>query len=185
MSPSPQLTAVVLRLTKKSPFPRIGVGQKSSAVEFTGSPRFTGAPHGAPTLARLATQMSRSVLVSPAKRGRVVAMYRLSPSGDWIGQPSWNVVFSSELLPAISSIFCAGAHGEKCIAWAAAASAVRLVSAATNATFIPFRILTPFPTCSSPESAAHVLVGSHEARKRLPTGLLWRQASAPGGCLPA
>jgi hypothetical protein len=30
--------------------------------------------------------MSRSVLVSPAKRGRVVAMYRLSPSGDWIGR---------------------------------------------------------------------------------------------------
>jgi hypothetical protein len=32
-------------------------------------------------------------------------MYKLSPSGDWIGQPSREVVFSSELFPPISSIF--------------------------------------------------------------------------------
>jgi hypothetical protein len=45
--------------------------------------------------------------------------------------------------------FWAGAQAEKCIAWAGAASAVRLISAASSATFIPLRIFTPFPTCSS------------------------------------
>jgi hypothetical protein len=74
MSPRPQLSAVARRLTKKRPFPRIGVGQKSSAVELTGSPGLTGAPHGAFLLGRWATQMSRSVLVSPSKRGRFEAM---------------------------------------------------------------------------------------------------------------
>jgi hypothetical protein len=37
-------------------------------------------------------------------------MYRLRPSGDWIGQPSMSVVFSSGLLPSMSSIFWAVAH---------------------------------------------------------------------------
>jgi hypothetical protein len=40
-------------------------------------------------------------------------MYRLSPSGDWMGQSSRNGVFSSELFPPISSIFWAGLHAEK------------------------------------------------------------------------
>ena len=116
MSPSPQLAAVDLRLTKKSPPPRTGVGQKSSAAELTGSPRFSGAPNGASVLSRCATQMSSS----PCPPGRFEAMYRLSPSGDWIGQPSSDGVFSSELLPAISSTFWAGAQAEKCIASATA-----------------------------------------------------------------
>ena len=44
---------------------RIGVGQKSSAVELTGEATFCGAPKGACLFLRCATQMSRSVLVSP------------------------------------------------------------------------------------------------------------------------
>jgi hypothetical protein len=61
-------------LTKKSPPPRTGVGQKSLAVELIGVPTFSGAPQGALRLSRCATQISRSVLVSPAKRGRLEAM---------------------------------------------------------------------------------------------------------------
>ena len=95
----------------------MGVGQKSSAAELTGSPRFSGAPKGASVLARWATQMSSG----PIPPGRFDAMYRLSPSGDWIGQPSRDGVFSSELLAAISSTFWAGAQAEKCAAWASAA----------------------------------------------------------------
>jgi hypothetical protein len=54
-------------------------------------------------------------------------------------------VFSSELLPLISSIFWAVPQAEKFAACAAATSAVRLMSAATIATFIPLRIFAPFP----------------------------------------
>src|ERR671910_823051 len=104
MSPSPQLSSVVRRLTKIRPSPRTGVGQKSSAAELMGAGRFSGGPKGLLTVSRRATQMSSS----PWPPGRFVAMYRLSPSGDWIGQPSRNAVFSSELLPSISSTFCAG-----------------------------------------------------------------------------
>ena len=143
MSPMPQLSAVVLRLTNKSLPPPIGVGQKSSAVELTGAPALTGAPHGAPTLARRATQMSRSVLVSPAKRGRFDAMYRLSPSGDWIGQPSRNGVFSSGLFPPISSIFAAGAQAEGCSPCATAGSSAAATSAAGNAGLILARMVSP------------------------------------------
>ena len=49
-------------------------------------------------------------------------MKRLFPFGDRIGQPSSEVVLSSELLPAISSIFCAVLQSES--AGAAAAVAV-------------------------------------------------------------
>ena len=52
-------------------------------------------------------------------------MYRLSPSGDWIGQPSSDGVFSSELLPPISSIFCAAPQAES-----ATAAPARLTAAA-------------------------------------------------------
>jgi hypothetical protein len=105
----PQVTpGVTLRLTKNRRFPRTGVGQKSSAAELTGSGRFTGAPQGALSDARCATQMSMSVLGSPGNRGRVEAMYRLSPSGDWIGHPSWcRGVFSSLLVPGTLSAFTA------------------------------------------------------------------------------
>src|SRR5512133_3211182 len=110
MSPNPQVTpTTTLRLTKNSPFPRTGVGQKSSAVELIGSGRFTGAPHGSLVLARVDTQMSRP----PMPPGRFEAMYRLSPSGDSIGQPSWEGVFTSGSFPAISSIFWAVLHAEK------------------------------------------------------------------------
>jgi hypothetical protein len=52
--------------------------------------------------------MSMSVLGSPGNRGRVEAMYRLSPSGDWIGHPSWcRGVFSSLLVPGTLSAFTA------------------------------------------------------------------------------
>src|SRR5919106_5456189 len=111
MSPSPQVTpAIVLLLTNRRPFPWIGVGQKSSESELIDSGRLTGAPHGSLALARVATQMSRP----PLPPGRLEAMYRLSPSGDWIGHPSVNAVFRSGWFPAISSIFCARLHAEKC-----------------------------------------------------------------------
>src|SRR5918995_7051718 len=125
MSAIPQLPDSASLLTKNRPPPRTGVGQKSSAAELTGSPRFCGGPQGAFVLSRRATQTSSR----PRPPGRLDAMYRLSPSGDWIGQPSRNGVFSSELLPAISSAFWAGAQPESCIASAAAASGTRLAIA--------------------------------------------------------
>src|SRR5215216_2088981 len=129
--PIPHVTPGSTRLlTKNSPPPRIGVGQKSSAVELTGAPRFCGAPQGASFDSRSATQMSMSVLVSPSKRGRVDAMKRLSPSGAWIGQPSWNAVFNSPLVPGTSSALTAGAQGENSIACAAGANAASSASAA-------------------------------------------------------
>src|SRR5919109_4002126 len=109
MSARPQLPGRASRLTKNRPLPRTGVGQKSSAAELIGSPRFCGAPHGSAVLARRATQMSKP----PTPPGRLEARYRDSPLGDWIGQPSSDVVLSSELLPPISSIFWAGAHAVK------------------------------------------------------------------------
>src|SRR5829696_9678963 len=131
MSPMPQVTpGSTRRLTKNSPSPRIGVGQKSSAVELTGAPRFCGAPQGASVDSRSATQMSMSVRVSPSKRGRVDAMNRLRPSGAWIGQPSWNAVFNSPLVPGTSSALTAGAQGENSIACAAGANAARSASTA-------------------------------------------------------
>src|SRR5689334_17045416 len=103
MSPCPHAPGSASLLTKnRPPFPT-GVGQKSSAAELTGSPRFCGAPHGALVLARVAIQMSSP----PLPPGRFEAMYRLRPSGDWAGQPSSDGVFNSELLPPNSSIFCA------------------------------------------------------------------------------
>src|SRR4051812_39378820 len=112
MSPIPQAPGSASRLTKNRSPPRIGVGQKSSADELTGSPRFCGAPQGEAVVARWATQMSRSDLGSPTKRGRFDAMYRLRPSGDWWGHPSSDGVLTSELLPAISSTFWAVAQSE-------------------------------------------------------------------------
>src|SRR5919202_1307106 len=110
MSPRPHVTSgTTLRLTKKRPFPRTGVGQKSSDAELIGSGRFTGAPQESLALARVDTQMSRP----PFPPGRFEAMYRLSPSGDWIGQPSRKGVFRSTWLPSISSTFCAVLHAEK------------------------------------------------------------------------
>src|SRR5215203_3757081 len=101
MSASPQVTpSTTLLLTNRRPFPWIGVGQKSSDAELIGSGRFTGAPQGSPALARVAAQMSRP----PLPPGRFEAMYRLSPSGDWIGHPSSEGVFRSGWFPAISSI---------------------------------------------------------------------------------
>src|SRR5215204_7490403 len=131
----PQKPALVL--TKKRPPPLIGVGQKSLAAEFTGAPTFTGAPHGAALFARRATQMS----IPPSPPGRFEAMYRLSPSGDSIGQPSSAAVLSSTLLPAISSIFCAGAHTEKCGPPAEAAAASDAATATTPATATATRLV--------------------------------------------
>jgi hypothetical protein len=65
-------------------------------------------------------------------------MYRLRPSGDSIGQPSTKGVFSSELLPAISSIFCAVPHEDRCGPATAAAAAD------TIRTAIPTRIFALF-----------------------------------------
>ena len=51
MSPCPQAPGSASRLTKNRPPLPTGVGQKSSAAELTGSPRFSGAPHDALVLA--------------------------------------------------------------------------------------------------------------------------------------
>src|SRR5215212_7389309 len=133
MSPMPHVTpGSTRRLTKNSPSPRIGVGQKSSAVELTGAPRFCGAPQGESFDSLSATQMSISVRVSPSKRGLVDAMNRFNPSGAWIGQPSWNAVFNSPLVPGTSSALTAGAQGENSIACAAAGTNTASSASATK-----------------------------------------------------
>src|SRR5690242_6829427 len=90
MSPRPH--ELGLR-TKKSPLPRTGVGQNSSAALLRSAPgssfTLTGFPHASSVLARCATHRSR-----PALPGRFDAMYRFSPSGDWIGHPSCAAVFT-------------------------------------------------------------------------------------------
>src|SRR3569832_1541092 len=73
--------------TKNSERPYTGVGQKSFATEFTGSPRFLGSCHGEVRLSRSATQMSLPTLPGTAP-GRAEAKNRLSPSGASMGQPS-------------------------------------------------------------------------------------------------
>src|SRR5512145_1819718 len=110
MSPCPQAPGSASLLTKNRPPLPTGVGQKSSAAELTGSPRFCMAPQGELVLARVAVQMSSP----PLPPGRFEAMYRLRPSGDWIGQPSSDGVLSSELLPPTSSIFCAVVQSANC-----------------------------------------------------------------------
>src|SRR4029079_3372424 len=105
MSPCPQLSAVERLLTNRSFPPRSGVGQKSFAAELMGAGSFSGAPNGSPTLSRVATQMFRSGVLSPALSGVLYAMWSWRLSGDRIGHPSSEVVLSSELLPAISSTF--------------------------------------------------------------------------------
>src|SRR5688500_2784978 len=101
MSPCPHAPGSASLLMKNKPPLPTGVGQKSSAAEFTGSPRSCGAPQGEVALDRVATQMSSP----PFPPGRFEAMNRLSPSGDWIGQPSSDGVLTSALLPPIVSIF--------------------------------------------------------------------------------
>src|SRR6185437_9544311 len=106
MSPRPH--ELGLR-TKKSPFPRTGVGQNSSALVFSLAPgasfRLTGSPQDSTLLPRCATQRS-----SPALPARFEAMYRLSPSGDWIGQPSCAGVFTPTA--STGSTSAAGAQAE-------------------------------------------------------------------------
>jgi signal transduction histidine kinase len=119
------------RLTKNSPRLPTGVGQKSSAAEFTGSPRFVGAFQGTLVEARVATQMSSP----PIPPGRFEAMKRLRPSGDWIGHPSTDGVFTSAWFPAISSIFWDALHAAS---WAPAATAVMptTIVAATDSALV-------------------------------------------------
>src|SRR5215211_169228 len=156
----PQKPALVL--TKKSPPPAIGVGQKSLAAEFTGAPTFTGAPHEAALLARRATQMS----MPPSPPGRFEAMYRLSPSGDSIGQPSSATVLSSTLLPAISSIFCAGAQPEKCGPPAQATAANDAATATTPATATAARLV--IETCRFVYGSNAALRALQRGRTRAP-----------------
>src|SRR5919106_843068 len=125
MSPSPQVTpAVVLRLTKKSPSPRTGVGQKSSAALLIGSGRLEAAPHGSLVDSLVTTQMSSK----PFPPGRFDAMYMLRPSGDSIGHPScWGVLTPSGV--AGSSTITASPQAEKCGPPAPAAAAASAKSA--------------------------------------------------------
>src|SRR5436190_8724255 len=129
MSAPPQAPAPPRSLTNRSRLPRRELGQKSFALEYTGAPRFCGGPQRASRLSRCATQMS----LPPRPPGRLDAMYRLSPSGDWIGQPSLNCVFSSELVPATDSAFTGVAHGVKCMAVATPVSAANTTTAPTVA----------------------------------------------------
>src|SRR5919202_5938012 len=118
MSPCPQAPGSAFLLTKNRPRLPTGVGQKSSAAELTGSPTFTGSPHGALVLARVDIQMSSP----PFPPGRFEARYRLRRFGDWIGQPSSAGVLISELLAPISSIFSADVHADASPASASAAT---------------------------------------------------------------
>src|SRR5690606_10262721 len=79
--------------TNSSQRPSIGVGQKSLAAELTGAPRLTGAPKGSSFEARSDAQMS--LPPSAPSPARVLAMYRLRPSGDSIGQPSADGLLTS------------------------------------------------------------------------------------------
>ena len=133
-----------LRLTKNRPLPRTGVGQKSSAGELTGSPRFCGAPQGASVLGRRATQMSSP----PTPPGRLEAMYSLRSSGDWMGQPSSDGVFSSALFPPISSISCAWLYTEARVAPAGAAIKRPRRPRRTHAAVHAFRICCVMPSPS-------------------------------------
>src|SRR3954468_15971091 len=120
---------VTLRLTKNSLPPRVGVGQKSSEDELIGAGRFSGAPQGASFAARCATQMS----IPPWPPSLVDAKYRLIPSGDWIGHPSWAAgSFSSELVPGTLSALTAVPHGEKSSACADGAKNAAATSATTT-----------------------------------------------------
>src|SRR5215208_6613145 len=121
MSPIPQVTpAIVLRLTKNSPFPRTGVGQKSSAAELIGSGRLEAGPQGLLVDSLVTTQMSRA----PFPPGRFDAMYMLRPSGEEMGQPScWGVLTPSGV--AECSTITALPQVEKCGPAAAAAAAAR------------------------------------------------------------
>src|SRR5574340_1777269 len=125
MSPWPHAPGSASRLTKNRPFPFFptGVGQKSSAAELTGSPRFRGAPHGADVLERVAVQMSRP----PLPPGRFDAKYRLNPSGDWIGQPSaYGLLRSTWLPPTASSFWAVPQAADASPASASAARATRI-----------------------------------------------------------
>jgi hypothetical protein len=133
MSPIPQVTpAIVRRLTKKSPFPRTGVGQKSSAAELIGSGRLEAGPQGSLVDSLVTTQMSSS----PFPPGRFDAMYMLRPSGEEMGQPScWGVLTPSGV--AEFSTITALPQVEKCGPAAAAAAAAR-TSRAVPTTSIAF-----------------------------------------------
>src|SRR6266536_6674925 len=127
MSPLPQLPGPPRSLTNRSRFPRRGVGQKSFAAELIGAPRFCGAPQRASVLSRVATQMSWP----PRPLGLFDAMYRLRPSGDWMGHPSLKLVLRSELVPGTASAFTGVLHGAKSIADATAGRSVTRITAPT------------------------------------------------------
>src|ERR671910_2701993 len=135
MSPRPH--ALGLR-TKKSPFPRTGVGQNSSALVFRSDPgasfRLTGLPHWSPS--RWPTHRSSA----PAPPPRVDAIYRLPPSGDSIGHPSEAGVFTPTA--STGSTRTAGPQAEKC-----GSAAATPASIPTTTTIEPTRMaraLRPF-----------------------------------------
>src|SRR5688500_699134 len=103
MSPRPQ--PPLRRLTKYNVCPsRLIVGQKSSAVELTGAPMFTGSPHSSSALVRVETQMSRPpkpLDPSDAVLDRLDAMKKVRPSGAEKGHPSLAVVLKSMCVPGI------------------------------------------------------------------------------------
>src|SRR5688572_7134952 len=110
------------RLTKNSRLPRAGVGQKSSAPLLTGAPALTGSPQPEVVVSRRAIQMS----CPPSPPGRLVAMNKLRPSGERIGQPSLKVVLRLGCEP------CSALTGADQSANSAAKSAVARVAAATQ-----------------------------------------------------
>src|SRR5574341_797315 len=131
MSSPPQASGSGRLETNMNPCPsRSGEGQKSLYGLLIGSPTLTGAPKGPSGLARSATQMSRP----PSPPGRLEAMYSCSPSRDRIGQPSWNGVFSSELVPGADSRLTAGPQAENEGTASAGATASTLMSSASATT---------------------------------------------------
>ena len=71
-----------------------------------------------------------------------------------------NVVLSSELLPAISSIFSAVDHAEKCMAWAAIGTTSTITAANDRAIHLRIFLLLSFkpppPTSDASRSALFV-----------------------------
>src|SRR5689334_16760735 len=91
MSPPPQGAGsepLARRSETKNNERPTGVGQKSDAIELTGSPRLRGACQGEFTLSRSDTQMSLPTFPGTAPSLRADAKSSERPSDDSIGHPS-------------------------------------------------------------------------------------------------
>src|SRR5262245_27609990 len=95
-----------LALTNRKPWPsRMGEGQKSSYAVLIGSPTLVGSPHGSSGLSRRETQMSRlgCPLAATIDPGRFEARYRVRPSREAEGHPSFHSVLKAGSAPGEAS----------------------------------------------------------------------------------